>query len=100
MNEEERKNKASEAVKRRKKNESRNKIGYIVAAILIAAAYFDFIEYYVSLTIIPLMIAYICFANSVGDDNFDDLNTRVMVLGMLVALLSVVYFMSQSGIAL
>ena len=36
MNEEERKNKASEAAKRRKKNESRNKIGYIVAVVLIA----------------------------------------------------------------
>ena len=98
MNEEKRKNKASEAVKRRKKNESRNKIGYIVAVVLIAAAYFDFIRYYVSLTIILLMIAYICFVNSTDDDSKEDLRDRVLRLSFLVGFLSVVYFLSQSGI--
>ena len=41
------------------------------------------------------MIAYICFANSLGDNYKSDLSNRVTGLSLMVAMLAVIYFMIQ-----
>lgn len=77
-----------------RKAERRYKIGNIIGVALIAAAYFNYIQFSTAIPAITIMIAYICFANQVGDE--DGGTNRVIILAGLVALLSITYFSHQN----
>lgn len=76
------------------KADRRTKIGNWIATILIALAFFDFIRFSTVIPLLTLMVAYICFVNQVDDKKFGATD-RIIILGALVAIFSVVNISQQ-----
>ena len=73
-----------------RKAERRTKIGNWIATILIVLAFFDYIQFTIVIPVLGLMVAYICFVNQVDEKH--GATDRVIILGVLVAIFSVVFF--------
>lgn len=76
-----------------KKVERRTKIGNWIATILIVLAFFNYIQFATVIPVLTLMVTYICFANQVDDKS--ESTERVIILGALLALFTIVYFSQQ-----